>query len=159
MPLAEYFKFRREQCDRKRFVFRMLIFDVYALICGFGIFVIFYFAQGIMNPKGQMYDVATYGVVSTVCVIWLHHVQVFVHVRNWTYWLVMWLVISIVFLPITLFIAQLPPYVNMSKSIYSQIVPSLHMNAIILFIVGAFSFPIIFHLFVHRLLWYPKFYT
>lgn len=83
----------------------MLIYDVYALITGFGIFLIFYFAQGIMNPKGHMYDVATYGVISTVCVVWLHHVMVAVYVRNWTWWLVMWFGISLVFLPITCFVA------------------------------------------------------
>lgn len=53
----------------------------------------------------------------------------------------------------------MPKYVNVKAAIYSQFLPSMHLNAIILLIVGAFSAPIIFHVRVHRLMWFPKFYT
>jgi hypothetical protein len=116
--MAEHYKFSRKMCDRKRFILRIFFYDIYALISGFGIFLIFYFAQGAMNKKGQMYDVATYGVIGTVCVVYLHHIQVLVHVRNWTWWLVMWFCISLVFLPITCFLAQMGPYTPLHKGIY-----------------------------------------
>ena len=80
--MAEHYKFSRKMCDRKRFILRIFFYDIYALVSGFGIFLIFYFAQGAMNKKGQMYDVATYGIIGTVCVVYLHHIQVLVHVRN-----------------------------------------------------------------------------
>lgn len=159
VSMAEHFKYRRVECDRKRFIFKMLIWDVYALACGFGIFLIFYFSQGIMNAKGHMYDVATYGVVSTVCVVYLHHVQVFVHVRNWTFWMLMWFCISMVFLPISCFIAQMPKYTQMKGAIFSQLLPSMQLNVTILLIVGCFSAPIIFERRLHTLVFYPKYYT
>ena len=107
MPVSinEWIRYSRIMCDRKRFIFKVIIMDVYALISGFGIFLIFYFSQGIMNKKGQEYDVFTYGVIGTVCVVWIHHVWLAVSVRNWTCWLFMWSCISILFLPITCFIA------------------------------------------------------
>ena len=113
-----------------------------------------------MNAKGQMYDVATYGVISTVIVVYIHHIQVLMHVRNWTWWIVMWFCISFVFMPICCFIAQLGPYTNIGKkSIYSQLLPSMQLNAVILLIVGASCAPLLLHMWVERLLVWPRFYT
>lgn len=58
-----------------------------------------------MNKKGQEYDVATYGVVSTVIVVYLHHVQVAIHVRNWTWWMFFWLCVSLLLMPVTCWLA------------------------------------------------------
>lgn len=102
---------------------------------------------------------ATYGVVSTVCVVYLHHVQVAVHVRNWTWWLLMWLGLSLLGLPITCFLAQLGPYTPLRNAIYGQLLTSLQLDATILLIVGGLSVPIIIHKFVHELWLWPKFYT
>jgi hypothetical protein len=41
-----------------------------------------------------------------------------VHVRNWTWWIAFWFCVSLVFLPITCFLAQMGPYTPLSKSIY-----------------------------------------
>ena len=67
----------------------------------------------------------TYGVISTVCVVWIHHVQIAFHVRNWTWWIFMWLVISLLGMPVACFAAQLGKYVNMKGAIYGQLLPSL----------------------------------
>ena len=52
VPMSELYRHSRLMCNRKRFIFKILVWDVYSLICGFGIFLIFYFSQGIMNKKG-----------------------------------------------------------------------------------------------------------
>ena len=159
VPMAEMYAFSRLQCDRKRFVFRMLLFDLYALITGFGIFLLFYYSQGAMNAKGWMYDVATYGVVSTVIVVYLHHVQVAISVRNWTGWILFWFMLSFLMMPLTCFAAQLGPYTQLHKSIYRHLVASPQLDAIILLTVGAFSAPLIFHKYVHQLILWPRYYT
>lgn len=43
VPMSEWYNYSRIQCNRWRFIIRMLIFDIYALITGFGIFFIFYY--------------------------------------------------------------------------------------------------------------------
>ena len=44
VSMSERYAWGRGQVNRWRFIIKMLIFDVYALIVGFGIFLIFYFA-------------------------------------------------------------------------------------------------------------------
>lgn len=107
VPMSERYAFGRLMCNRKRFVLRMFFYNMYALITGFGIFLIFYYSQGAMNKKGHMYDVATYGTIGTVIVVWIHHAQVMISVKNWTSWLVMWGLISIIMMPITCAVAQI----------------------------------------------------
>lgn len=132
--------------------------DIYAIISGFGIFLIFYYAQGIMNKKGQEYDIYSYGVVATCIVVYVHHIQVAIHVRNWTKWLFMWLCISLAFLPITCFLSQMGKTNEMKKAIYGQLLTSLPLNAIILCISGVCIVPLIFYKFVHEIFFWPKFY-
>lgn len=102
---------------------------------------------------------ATYGVIATACVVYLHHIQVAVYVRNWTWWLLFWLCLSMAAFPLTCYLAESNLYSPYYKSIYGQFLPSLMLDANILLIVGAFSAPIIFHKFVHELILWPKFFT
>lgn len=111
-----------------------------------------------MGKAGKMYGIYTYGVIATVCAIYIHHVQVLILVRNWTFWLFCWCALSLLFLAMTCALAQMGQYVEMRKAIYSQLLPSLHLDATILLIVGAASAPILFHKYVHRLILWPKFY-
>lgn len=159
VPMSERYAFSRLMCNRKRFVLRMVFYNLYALITGFGIFLIYYFAQGPMNAKGQMYDVATYGVVGTVIVVYIHHVQVMIHVKNWTWWIVMWMIISIAFLPITCWVAQIGPWTSMHKAIFSKLLPALQLDAVILLLVVAFTVPMLLHKYIHELFLWPRFYT
>lgn len=149
VPMPELYAFCRLQCDRKRFLLRMVIYDIYAIICGFGIFLIFYFSQGAMNAKGWMYDVATYGVVSTVIVVYVHHIQVAINVRNWTGWLLFWFLFSILMMPLTCFLAQMGPYTPLHKSIYRHLLPSIQIDAMMLLIIGMLVLPLLFHKYVH----------
>ena len=137
----------------------MVFYNLYALVTGFGIFLIYYFAQGAMNKKGQMYDVATYGTIGTVIVVWIHHVQVMISIKNWTVWLAMWGLISILMMPITCAIAEIGVEAELRKAIFSQLLHSLQLDAVILLLTGAFIAPILFHKYVHELFLWPRFYT
>ena len=161
MPVSmnEWVRYGRTMCDRKRFVFRVLLMDLYALISGFGICLIFFFSSGTMNKKGMEYGIFTYGIIGTVCVIWIHHFQVAMSVRNWTCWLTCWGLLSISFLPVTCFLAQMGKYTNMKASIFSMLLPSMELNAIIVAIVAAAAIPLLFHQRVHDLFLWPKFHS
>jgi hypothetical protein len=160
VPMSERYGYGRTMCNRWRFILRMLIFDAYALIVGFGIFLIFYYAQGPMNAMGKMYDVATYGVVGTIIVVYIHHLQVMIHVRNWTRWMVLWFCISILMLPLCCWIAQIGKETEIGrKSIFRQLLPSMQLNAVIFCTVGAAMAPLLGWMYIERLLLWPRFYT
>jgi len=44
VSMSEHYKFSRKMCDRKRFILRIFFYEIYSLISGFGIFLLYYFA-------------------------------------------------------------------------------------------------------------------
>jgi len=72
--LHDYYAYCREFTNKKTFVVRIILTDIYSILCGFLIFFIFYFCEGAMNSSGQVFGMYTYGVYSVAAAVIIHHI-------------------------------------------------------------------------------------
>ena len=122
--LNKYYAYCRDFMNRTRFVYMIILVDIYSIVCGFIIFLVFYCCEGAMNADGQVFGMYTYGVFSVVCAVIIHHIQVFINTRNFTCWLTFWIFFSIIMLPLVLKLSDGLKNSYVRKATYSIIIPS-----------------------------------
>jgi len=119
--LSDYYVWGREYCSRKNFYIGMVSYDLYSFVGGAFIFYVFYFGQGIYNEEGQLFGLFAYGVFSTICIVIVHHAQVGMYTRNWTWFQIAWFLLSVAFCPITVWLNDNRKNAELYKSIYPNL--------------------------------------
>ena len=98
--MSSLFAFTRGFINRKRLFWVIFWVDVYSILGGIIIWVVWYAsdAEYWMNKDGEANGVYVYGVYMTLAVVIIHHLQVAFNVRNWTWWISMWFFILFIIL-------------------------------------------------------------
>ena len=158
--MSALFDYSRRFVSRKRFMFLIFLVDIYSVIAGTIIWAVWDACDRsyIINPSGQVSGIWEYGVFLTMSVVIMHHLQVVINVRNWSWTLTAWATFSISMLPFTLFIAQVFPASKTLKSTYRHILK----NPIIWLMVFVTVAILILPLYVNKkwlqVVRYPHFY-
>ena len=122
--LADYFAFTRQFINRKRLFWVIFWVDVYSIIGGIVIWVVWYASdmEYWMNSQGEHNGVYVYGVYMTLSVVIIHHLQVAFNVRNWTWWITMWFIILfIILVPLAFWLSQLGANSKLQKSTFTMV--------------------------------------
>jgi len=61
--------------------------NLYSIFSGVVIYIIYMFGQssGVLGLEGKQIDNFTYGLTSVICCVVIHHIQIGMHTRNWTW--------------------------------------------------------------------------
>jgi len=114
---------------------------------------------GILGDNGQVYGGRTFGVFMTVCLVLIHHVQVGIHVRDWSTLYTAIFVASLLSLPLAIYWTNDMPTSSMYKSFWTVVFSSPIIWLMILLVVGAVSVPLIAVRRWRCLIQSPKFYA
>jgi hypothetical protein len=64
------------------------------------------YGKGMANYKGKTEDLWTAGLASIMICVGMHHIQLFMQIRNYTWWLAMWCLISFMWMPIAILVVN-----------------------------------------------------
>lgn len=158
--MADLYAYTRKFINRKRFLHIIILCDILSIIGGVFIWLMWdqWERQYIVNGDGQVFGLYTYGVFMTMVVVILHHLQVFVNMRNYTWWIIAWSIFSLAMLPLMLWVAQIGPNSQTRKSTYALILknPTMWLNVLVTTFV--LFLPIYFHKKWIQVVRFPQFY-
>jgi len=143
--LSEYYAYCREFMNRQRFVKMIILTDIYSVVCGFIIFFVYYYGEGVLGAEGEVFGLYTYGVFSVASAVIVHHLQVLINVRNFTPWLTFWFCFSICMLPLVLKISDSMPKSNVRGSTFAHILNSPFILLMMLLVISVCAIPLYFN--------------
>jgi len=102
--IASYYKFCRS-FNMKSMLYRIIIWSAYSFYAGFFCYYAPFitYGTGMANKLGKTEDFWTAGLASILICVGMHHIQLFMQIRNYTWWLGLWCFISFMWLPIAIF--------------------------------------------------------
>ena len=106
----------------------------FSILSAFLIYFVYYFNQvpGILNEKGQPFGLYAFGIYMTACCVILHHLQVMMYVRSWTWPIVLlFLVGSISMYLLTFTLCDLFAPTKNHKSVFRELLFSTQFNLMI----------------------------
>ena len=159
--MSDLYAFTRRFINRKRFLKLIFINNFYCIWCGLVIWMVWHFCEKgyIIDSIGEIPGLYTYGVFITLCVVITHHLWVAVNVRNWTWWSFGWLLFSIMWLPIILYVSSLFGKMTQNlKAVYSHILGNPQIWLMTLVTCFVIMCPIYINKKYLQVIKYPQFY-
>ena len=140
--LSDYYAYCRNFMNRQRFVRMIILTDVYSVICGFIIFFVYYYGEGVLGAEGEVFGMYTYGVFSVASAVIVHHCQVLINTRNFTPWLTFWFCWSICMLPLVLKMSDGTAKSNVRYSTFAHILNSPFILLLMLLAIATCTIPL-----------------